>query len=107
HLKLDAALTGDLIDAPRTSAAPAPATSTAASTNAAVATTESAVAPASGRRYPRWLLPAIVLGVVVIAIAGYFTFVPRGNASLDQGVAAYKAGQREVALSAFTKASSD
>ena len=101
YLKLDAALMGDLIDAPRTAPA-APVTTSAA---AVAPADDMVVAPAAARRYPRWLIPATVLGVIVVVTAGYFAFAPRGNSSLDQGVAAYKAGQREVALSAFTKAS--
>jgi Flp pilus assembly protein TadD len=47
-----------------------------------------------------------VVAIVVIAliVGGYFTF-RHGTSSLEQGVAAYTAGQREVAVSAFTRAS--
>jgi tetratricopeptide (TPR) repeat protein len=99
YLKLDAALTGDIVEAPRPApAGTAPIVATAPADPVVVTTTAT-------RHTPRWLIPAAVLALIVIGIAGYFAFVPRGNSSLDQGIAAYKAGQREVAMSAFTKAS--
>ncbi|HEX4682547.1 MAG TPA: tetratricopeptide repeat protein [Gemmatimonadaceae bacterium] len=104
YLKLDAALTGDIVEPPRA----APVGTTPIASSGPAATTEPVVvATSSTRGRPRWLIPAAVLALIVIGIAGYFAFVPRGNSSLDQGIAAYKAGQREVAMSAFTKASRD
>jgi tetratricopeptide (TPR) repeat protein len=105
YLKLDAALMGDVVESPRTAAAPVGATTGAAA--APVAAEPAVVTTTPTRRFPRWVVPAVILAVIVIAIAGYFSFAPRGNSDLDQGVAAYRAGQREVALSAFTKASRD
>ena len=102
YLKLDAALSGDVIEAPRAAAA---AASASAVVTAPAVTTASSVDAAPARRYPKWVIPAVVLGAIIIVIAGFFAFGSHGNSSLDQGVAAYKAGQREVALSAFTKAS--
>jgi tetratricopeptide (TPR) repeat protein len=107
YLKLDAALTGDIIEAPRSTAA-GPAAIVASVPVTATEPVGGATSPTSAtRRAPRWLIPAAVLVVIVLVVAGYFAFVPRGNSSLDQGVAAYRAGQREVAMSAFTKASRD
>lgn len=102
YLKLDAALSGDVIEAPRAATTAASASAVA---TAPAASTESIVGAAPARRYPKWVVPAVLLGVIIIVIAGFFAFGSHGNSSLDQGVAAYKAGQREVALSAFTKAS--
>jgi Flp pilus assembly protein TadD len=50
-----------------------------------------------------WVVATVV--VVALAIGGYYAFGgSSGSGSLDQGVAAYRAGQREVAVSAFSKA---
>jgi Flp pilus assembly protein TadD len=58
------------------------------------------------RSLPMWATAAI--GVVVIALIGgglYFAMAGRGtSSSLQQGVTAYHAGQREAAVSAFNKA---
>jgi Flp pilus assembly protein TadD len=57
------------------------------------------------RRFPIWMLATF--GVVLIAalVGGFFLFSGRsGRSSLDQGIAAYKNGQREAAVSAFSRA---
>lgn len=102
-LKLDAALMGDVVATPRAAAMPAAVPAPAAAV--AAPTSEPVVVATPTRRFPKWVIPAVILGVIVIAVAAYLSFAPRGNGSLDQGVAAYRAGQREVAVSAFTKAS--
>ena len=106
YLKLDAALMGDVIEAPR-GMGTAPPIAPAVGAAAAAPVTEPVVVATPTRRYPKWVIPTVVLGLIVIIVAGYFSFAPRGNDSLNQGVAAYRAGQREVAVSDFTKASRD
>jgi len=54
-------------------------------------------------RFPVWML-AVAVAVIVVVIAAIFMFRGRGGGSLEQGIAAYRAGQREVAVSAFNKA---
>ena len=104
-LKLDAALMGDLAEAPRTSSAPAPAAPGTVAAATAAPAAEAVVVATPARRYPRWVIPAVIAGVIVIIVAGYFSFTTRRSDSLDQGVIAYQHGQREVAVSDFTKAS--
>jgi tetratricopeptide (TPR) repeat protein len=65
------------------------------------------VAPRLGpppRRLPLWALGAAAAVVVVIAIIVVLTRGRGGNASLQQGIDAYRRGQREVAVNAFNKA---
>jgi len=50
-----------------------------------------------------WMLGLAVL-VIGVVIAAIFVFRGRGGGSLDEGIAAYRAGKREVAVSAFNKA---
>ena len=54
-------------------------------------------------RFPLWMLALAAL-VILIVIGAILVSRSRGGGSLDQGVAAYRAGQREVAVSAFNKA---
>ncbi len=100
YVKLDAALTdvADIAVAPR----PAPMGGGVASAPAAPTPGAPALTPTGGR--PRWLIPTIAFGVLVLAVAAFFLFRPSSGRSYQQGVAAYAKGQREVAVSAFTKA---
>ena len=106
-LKLDTALMGDSgIAPPRAvpaSGTPAPVvaaeTATPATETTVVATT------AHRRRMPLWA--SIVAGVVVLVIlvgGGYLLFGRRTSSALQEGIAAYTAGQREAAVSAFNRA---
>lgn len=57
------------------------------------------------RRFPTWALA--VFGVVILAVlvaGGYFVFKPKHASSLEQGIDAYRAGQRETAVNAFNRA---
>lgn len=59
-------------------------------------------------RFPMWLLAT--LGVVVIAVlgvGGYLLFGARRSSALEQGINAYRAGQREIAVSDFSRAARD
>jgi tetratricopeptide (TPR) repeat protein len=126
-LKLDAAMMGageigtSAFDGPR----PAPAaysttsrtsrtssTSTAAPT--ATATSPSAIngepvlivsAPSAQKRRTLIVAGVAALILILVAAGGYALFGRRGSSSLQQGIDAYRNGQREVAVSAFTKAS--
>jgi tetratricopeptide (TPR) repeat protein len=104
-LKLDAALMDDTSSfGPRPPAAAATAAPAAAAVAETADTPMATSAPAGGGA-PRWLWPAVGALVIVLAVGGYFAFGRRGPSSLDQGVEAYTHGQREVAVSAFTRAS--
>ncbi|HXD48306.1 MAG TPA: tetratricopeptide repeat protein [Gemmatimonadaceae bacterium] len=102
--KLDTALMGDTgveppvlgSRGPQPAAAPAPA----------VVVAEGAPAPAGKQRrvYPLWLVASVIIVVIALAVGAYFVFHHGSSNSLEQGVAAYTAGQREVAVSAFTRA---
>lgn len=61
------------------------------------------------RRFPVWLLAVVGVLVIAVAVAGaYFAFGHRGGGdSLQQGIDAYRRGQREVAVNAFNKAARD
>ncbi|MFI5227986.1 MAG: tetratricopeptide repeat protein [Gemmatimonadales bacterium] len=98
--KLDTALMGDTgVEPPRLGARELQAAPAAP----AVVVAQGQPAPVGARRvYPVWLVAAIAL-VVVALVGGFFVF-HHGTSSLQQGVDAYKAGQREVAVSAFTRA---
>lgn len=103
YIKLDAALmdTADIAGAPRPAPSAAETVPVAAAPAAASAPVPAAT-PTSGR--PRWLIPSIVLGVLILAVGAFFMFKPGGASSYQQGVDAYAKGQREVAVSAFSKA---
>jgi tetratricopeptide (TPR) repeat protein len=101
--KLDTALMGDTgVEPPRLGAR-----EPQASAAPAVVVAESPATPVGARRvYPVWLVGAIALVVIALVVGGYFAF-HHGTSSLQQGVDAYKAGQREAAVSAFTRATRD
>jgi tetratricopeptide (TPR) repeat protein len=95
-LKLDAALMEEnpaFASAPRAPIAAAPATPAG----------EPVVATPVRRGLPRWVVPAAAVLVIVLAVGGFLLF-RGGSSSLNDGVAAYTKGQREVAISAFNKA---
>lgn len=98
YLKLDAALMREPAYAP---AYTAPAV---ADPVVAAPATEPAIAPVRTSRRPAWLIPVIALVVVGLAAAAYFMFAGGTSSSLNEGIAAYQRGQREVAVSAFNKA---
>lgn len=61
------------------------------------------VMPAPPRRVPVWAM--VTLGVlIVVGIVGALVMRRGGGSSLQQGIDAYRRGQREVAVSAFNKA---
>ena len=103
-LKLDSALMGDTgVESPR--AMPGGPASAAAAAAAPVAPP-----PAPGPR-PRmpvwaWVVIAIVI-VAVLGLIGYYVFGEHTSDSLQAGITAYQAGQREVAVSDFNKAARD
>jgi tetratricopeptide (TPR) repeat protein len=95
-LKLDAALMEEnptFATAPRAPVAAAPATPVG----------EPVVTTPVRRGLPRWVVPAAAVLVIVLVVGGFFLF-RGGSSSLNEGVAAYTKGQREVAISAFNKA---
>jgi tetratricopeptide (TPR) repeat protein len=113
-LKLDAALIGDtvVVDAPRA----APRMSTGGPSVTGEVKSIPLVADAAGpvkvvpppRRFPVWMLAtAGVVLVVGLAIGGYVLFFPRSSSALEQGIDAYRAGQREIAVSDFNRAVRD
>jgi len=97
-LKLDTALMGDVVSAPRQP--PRDIQPSVVETAAPV----EVVAPA-GRSMPSW---AILGGAAVVLIlligGGFLLFGRRGSDSMQQGIDAYRRGQREVAVSAFGRA---
>ena len=109
--KLDAGLlgeggTGTLPGSP-TSAIPQQRYESPPPSVAAAPMAESTVLTSSPRRrgLPVWAVAT--LGVLVLALIGgaaWFAMGTRGSSSLQQGVDAYRAGQREAAVSAFNKA---
>jgi Flp pilus assembly protein TadD len=109
-LKLDAALIGEpvVIEAPRSSPRlptdGRPITGEMKSIqNGADADGPIKVVPPP-RRVPRWLLISLgVVLVVVLAVGGYL-FRPHSSSALEQGIDAYRAGQREIAVSDFNRA---
>jgi tetratricopeptide (TPR) repeat protein len=80
----------------------------AANVNAApiVETTEPVAVIAAPRRFPIWAIASAA--VVVIAVIALLVFRPFGgggsSSTLDEGVAAYQKGQREAAVSFFSRA---
>lgn len=101
--KLDGALADNPAGVPPR-AAPMPPSSTASAAAPIAAPVAAGTAVRAGMA--GWMKAAIAIVVVlVLAGAGYFAFARGGSSSsLQQGVDAYKAGQREVAVSAFNKA---
>ncbi len=107
-LRLDSALMGDAgIDSPH-GAPIAPGTAATATAPVAPApVVPEPPPPAAGTRphMPVWAWVAIAIVLVVILGAiGYYVFGTHGSDSLQAGVTAYGAGQREVAVSDFNKA---
>lgn len=98
-LKLDTALIGDVTPAPRP--VPRDAQPTAVET---AATPVEISAPVS-RSMPSWAILGAVVAVAILLIGGgYLLFGRRGTDSMQQGIEAYRRGQREVAVSAFGRA---
>ena len=126
-LKLDAAMMDSSeigtsgFDAPRPAPAPPYATasrtsSTSTSAPAAAPTSSSGAAidgepvlivaaPSAQKRRTLIVAGVAALILILVAAGGYALFGRRGSSSLQQGIDAYRNGQREVAVSAFTKAS--
>jgi tetratricopeptide (TPR) repeat protein len=101
-LKLDTLLMGDAgVPPPR----PAPAAVPPAAPPAATPEVIMAELPAGSSGVPSWaILGSIVVGAAVILLVAWLVFHRRGPDSLQQGIDAYRNGQREVAVSAFNKA---
>jgi tetratricopeptide (TPR) repeat protein len=104
--RLDAALADrPLAEAARPgfAGATAPAGAPAAAAAVPVAVPVASTSTAGGMA--GWL-KAVIAAVVVVILAGgaYFVFGGRGSDSLQQGIDAYRAGQREAAVSDFNKA---
>jgi tetratricopeptide (TPR) repeat protein len=65
-----------------------------------------AVPPPSKRR--AWLLPVLALVLLAAGIGGGWAYLAnRGNPSLDRGVQYWQRGQRELAVSEFSRAARD
>jgi tetratricopeptide (TPR) repeat protein len=128
-LKLDASVMNDAgsaslgsnpATAPRAAAAGGPGTASsqgsAAPVGSAQVVTTPWVPPADSsaiktvgppRRFPTWLVATVAIVIVAgLAAGGWFMFHGRSS-SLDDGIAAYQHGQREVAVSAFNRAVRD
>jgi tetratricopeptide (TPR) repeat protein len=105
--KLDTALSADPVaDSPRVAPTDPFAPGSAASATTPAGVLPSAVPPP--RRFPVWMLA--LAGVVVLALVlggAYFVFGHRGSDTLQQGIDAYRRGQREVAVNAFNKAAKE
>jgi len=100
-LKLDTALMGEPAPTPRQ--APLEAQPAVVETTAPVEVT----APRS-RSMPSWaILGAAAVLLVLLVGGGFLLFGGRGNDSLQQGIDAYRRGQREVAVSAFGRAAKE
>ena len=107
-VKLDNALTAEttadvtsvLSPPPRSSAKTEPVTSPLPSEGPV-----KVVAPP--RRFPIWMM--VAAGIIVLAGVLLIVFRPfgRGSSALDEGVDAYRRGQREAAVSAFNRAVRD
>ena len=111
YLKLDAALVSPSLGIGGNAygnaygAAYEPSRRAAEPTTAPVAETRTAeLSPTPARRRPAWLWPVVALVVVVAVVGGYFLFAGNRTGAMQEGVAAYQRGQREVAVSAFNKA---
>ena len=88
---------------PSSSAAPVQSQPAASSASSGTNT----LPPRSGpppRRIPLWALGAIGGLVIIVVVIVLLTRGRGGNASIEQGVDAYRRGQREVAVNAFNKA---
>jgi tetratricopeptide (TPR) repeat protein len=99
-LKLDTALMGE-------PAAPRQAPRDA---QPAVVQAPAAVEPTAplGRSFPSWaILGAAAVILIVLVGGGFLLFGHRGSDSLQQGIDAYRRGQREVAVSAFGRAAKE
>lgn len=101
-LKLDSALMGDTgVESPRgRPGAPAAPVATAP---VVPEPPPAPAAPRPGMPVWAWAVIAIVI-VAVLGLIGYYVFGNRTSDSLQAGIAAYQAGQREVAVSDFNKA---
>ncbi|HEY6829980.1 MAG TPA: tetratricopeptide repeat protein [Gemmatimonadaceae bacterium] len=100
-LKLDSALMGEAVPTPRQ--APRDAQPAIVETTAPVEVT----APRS-RNMPSWaILGAAAVLLIVLVGGGFLLFGRRGNDSMQQGIDAYRRGQREVAVSAFGRAAKE
>ena len=104
--KLDTALMGDSGVEPPTFGSRGPLPAGTPAPAPAVAVADGAPAPVGSQRrvYPVWVVALIAVVVIALAVGAYFVFHHGSSGSLQQGVDAYKAGQREVAVSAFTRA---
>ena len=99
-LKLDSALMGETVPAPPQP----PPTRDAQPAVAATAVPVETTAPAS-RSLPSWAILGGAILVFVLLIGGVYLIVGRRGAdSMQQGIDAYRRGQREVAVSAFGRA---
>jgi tetratricopeptide (TPR) repeat protein len=98
-LKLDAALAAQPV------APVAPASKMKAPSITEVSEPVNVVGPPP--RVPLWAM--ITAGVAVLGIILLFVFRPwgRGNDVMEQGIAAYRSGQREAAVSYFTRATKE
>lgn len=99
-LKLDAALT-DSASAPSFDARPA------AVETAGTPAREPVIVQTTRKGAPRWLIPAVAVVVLVLAVGGFFMFRGGGGGAYADGVNAYTKGQREAAISAFNRAVRD
>lgn len=109
YLKLDAALVSPSLgvgnNAYGASFEPARRTEPASVPVAETRTVE--LAPTPARRRPGWLIPVVALVLVLVVVGGYFMFAGNRSSAMQEGVAAYQRGQREIAVSAFNKAVRD
>jgi tetratricopeptide (TPR) repeat protein len=106
-LKLDAAL----VDAPPAANATGPRDPMLREPVASAAVPAALVAEqmpdASSRksRLPSWaILAAALVVLAILGAGGYWLFGRRSSDALEQGIAAYERGQREVAANAFSRA---
>ncbi len=100
-LKLDSALMGEPAPAPR--AAPPGAQPATVETTAPVD-----VSAPRARSMPSWaILGAAAVILIVLVGGGFLLFGRGGNDSMQQGIDAYRRGQREVAVSAFGRAAKE
>ena len=111
-VKLDAALTGEPVSGVSRPAPAPPADGTSAPITGEVKSIPfvndgngpvRVVRPPS--RFPRWMLITLgAVGVLVLAIGGYLLLGQRKVSALEQGIDAYRTGQREIAVSDFNRA---
>ena len=101
-LKLDTALMGDAgVPPPRTAPRDVPTAVPPAATPEVIM----AEPPATRGGLPSWAILGLIVVVAAILVGGaYAIFGRRGSSSVQQGIEAYRNGQREVAVSAFNKA---